>query len=69
MTLLSPSNLETLDYNQSGWNFIHDKNIELLATLLLQVRYLQDVDITNLVNGSVLVWDAAQSKHVAKVWA
>jgi hypothetical protein len=34
MTVLSPTNLETTDYGQQGWNAVHSANMQRLNTYL-----------------------------------
>lgn len=67
MTLLSPSGLETLDYASPAWNYIADKNFELLAQKLLKLNELQGVLTTGLAAGAVLVWDG--SSWVPRFWS
>jgi len=66
MTLLSPSNLETADYNLARWQRIYNKNIQLLNTVLLKISALGDVDTTDLIDGSYLQWNASTSTWEAK---
>ena len=68
MSILSPSLLETLDYNASGWNFIFDKDFELLAKRLLKISALQDVDLTGLITNSILVWSSTSAKWKPRIW-
>jgi hypothetical protein len=37
MTVLSPTNLETTDYGQQGWNAVHSSNMQRLNTLLTRL--------------------------------
>jgi hypothetical protein len=37
MTVLSPTNLETTDYGQQGWNAIHSSNMQRLNTFLTKL--------------------------------
>jgi hypothetical protein len=68
MTILSPSNLETASYNQPEWVFIYNACIDRLNTLLLRFQALQDVSISSLKDGTILVWDATRSKwRVARI--
>ena len=67
MSILSPSNLETLDYATPGWSFIFDKNFELLAQTLLKINNLQDVNTTGITNGAVLTWDT--DEYICSFWS
>lgn len=62
MTILSPSNLETDDYLQTGWHALHNKNIDLLNRLLLKIQALADVDTTSMPDGGILTWNATAGK-------
>ena len=66
MTILSPTNLETADYNQPEWQKVYNKNAELLNLLLLNVAALQDVDTSLLEHGSYLAWNSSTAKWEAK---
>ena len=64
MTVLS-SKLETLDYDSPNWNFIYNRNMELLDAELLKLNALQDVDVTSLQNGNVLIYSSGVWKNIA----
>ncbi len=66
MTILSPTDLETANYNQALWQKIYNKNVQLLNSTLLKVRALLDVDPTGLVHGSYLVWNSSTQKWEAE---
>jgi len=70
MSILSPSGLETIDYRLPGWNFIFNKDFEMLAKQLLYVNHLLDVNVPSnhlkIHAGAILVWDTASSKFIAK---
>lgn len=60
---LSPSGLERITYKQPGWQYVVNKDFEIINTALQQVGRLVDVDVSaNLANGSVLGWKASASK-------
>ena len=62
MTVLS-SGLETVEnYNNLYWHHAYNANVDRLNNRLLKISGLLDVDISNLPDGAVLVWDAGQSK-------
>lgn len=68
MTILSPTGLETDTYDMTGWNYIWNKNVDMLNRALLKINALQDVDITNLQHGAMLTWDDANSKWVPRIY-
>jgi len=60
MTVLS-SGLETITYGQPGWNFLFNRNFELLNNKLLKFSALLDF-LGTPTNGQVPVWDSTASK-------
>jgi hypothetical protein len=62
MTILSPTNLETINYGQADWWAIYNKNVELLNEDLLKLQALQDVKVDKLKDNSFLYWDSSASK-------
>lgn len=64
MSVLSPSGLETVNYNQSNWHHILDNNFEKVAWYLSKLERLLDVD-TDLVqrlrrDGTILIWNGTK---------
>lgn len=64
MSVLSPSGLETFDYGTPGWNFIYNRNMDLLENDLLKLKALQDVDLNSIedqkpfrYNASTQTWE------------
>ena len=68
MTILSPTNLETDTYDQPGWVYLYNKNIDLLNRVLLKIQGLVDVDVSQLPDNGVLTWDASASKWKVKYY-
>lgn len=68
MTILSPTQLETADYNAPGWIHVFNKNIDLLNARLLNIVQLVDVNPDYLPDDAVLVWDASAGKWKPKVF-
>ncbi len=68
MTLYSDTKLETADYNLQNWEKIYNKNIELLNDNLLKLHALLDVNVNNLKDGQILVWNTAQGKWVPRTY-
>ena len=70
MSILSPSGLETMDYRLPGWNFIFNKDFEMLAKQLLYFNHLLDVNMpsnhTKIHTGAIPVWDSVSQKWIAK---
>lgn len=66
MTLYTDTKLETADYNLQNWEKIYNKNVELLNDVLLKINALLDVNLNNLQDGDMLVWNSAQSKWVPR---
>lgn len=62
MTVLSPTGLETDDYNQADWWAIYNRNVELLNAALLKVQALQDIKVDKLKDGAFIYWDSGLSK-------
>ena len=62
MTILSPTKLETADYNTPEWVAIYNSCIYKLNYALLKINALLDVDSDGLVDGSILRWNAASGK-------
>ena len=54
--------LETIDYDQPGWNFIFDKDFELLADKYLKLSALLDTLFVNLQDHQVPIWDSVAGK-------
>jgi hypothetical protein len=62
---LSPSGLKvTSAFGESGWATLYNYNWQLLNDTLLKLSGLQDVEITGLADGDVIVWSAAKGKFV-----
>ena len=62
MTILSDSNLETMDYDVPGWVHIYNENIDRLNDILLKIDGLLDVvTSTPPKDGAVLCWNATTS--------
>jgi hypothetical protein len=59
---LTPTDLERLTYKQTGWNYILDRNMEIINYHLTAISNLLDVDTSNITNGAVLGWNAAAAK-------
>ena len=68
MTILSPSNLETADYNAPGFVHIFNKDFELLNKVLLKVLQLQDVVGSYTPDKGVLTWNSTTGKYVLRVY-
>ena len=62
MAILSPSGLETIVYQQSGWHSIVTSNMQRLNDTLLKLSALGDVDVTGLADGDVLAWNNTSSR-------
>jgi hypothetical protein len=59
---LTPTNLERLTYKQPGWNYILDRNMEIINFHLTAIGNLLDVDTTGIRHNSVLGWKTTASK-------
>jgi hypothetical protein len=59
---LTPTNLERLTYKQPGWNYILDRNMEVINFHLTAIGNLLDVDTTGIRHNSVLGWKTTASK-------
>ena len=62
MTILSPTDLETADYNTPGWVVLYNSCVYKLNYTLLKINALLDVDSDGIVDGSILRWNAAAGK-------
>lgn len=56
MTKLSPTDLETMDYNMPNWHKIYNRNMDVLKRLLY-ISQLQDINFSHKRDGSIFVWD------------
>ena len=61
MAILSPTTLETADYNAPLWVHIYNANVKKLNDTLLKIQGLQDVNADDLKDGAVLFWFASHS--------
>jgi len=59
---LSPTGLEKITYKQIGWNYILDRNFDIINNTLSKVGNLFDVDMTKVKNGVTIGWNATTSK-------
>jgi len=59
---LSPTTLENLSYKQPGWNYILDRNMQIINFYLSALDNLLDVDTTGIRNGAVLGWNTTTTK-------
>jgi hypothetical protein len=59
---LTPTNLERLTYKQPGWNYILDRNMEIINFHLTAIGNLLDVDTTGIRHNAVLGWKTTTSK-------
>ena len=66
MSVLSPSGLETADYNLPGWVHIFNKNIDKLNETLLKIDAMADVSADDKKDEAFLVWAASSSKWIAR---
>ena len=66
MSILSPSGLETMDYNQPAWDKIFCRNFEIINALLLKVNKLGDVSATPPTNHQILTYSTASSTYVPR---
>lgn len=66
MTVLSPSGLETFDYGTPGWQFIYNRNMDLLENLLLKLSALGDVDVTGIQDGETIQYNSSTLKWERK---
>jgi len=64
MSILSPSQLETMDYDASGWHAIYNANMDKLNNTLLKISGLCDVicQAGDPPDGAILIYDASASK-------
>lgn len=66
MSFLSPTNLETADYNQPGWVHVFNKNLDKLNDTLLKISGLNDTDTSDVKDEAVLVWNATSSTWIPR---
>ncbi len=67
MTVLNPSLLETMDYEQPEWYLLYNVMVDRLNTILLKIQALQDVKIDKLEDDCFLIWEVSSSKwRIAK---
>jgi len=64
MSVLNPTQLETTDYGQAGWNAVHSANMQKLNDYLAKHQDLWDVDA--LPDKVLIQFDDSQGKWVAK---
>lgn len=64
MPKLSPTLLETIDFNTQGWTEILNDNFRKLNDNLLFIDSLLDVTLTSLTNQDMLMWDSPSQKFV-----
>ena len=61
MSILSPTTLETANYDAPLWVHIYNANVKKLHDTLCKVQGLQDVNADSLKDGSVLFWFSSHS--------
>ena len=59
---LLPSGLEKLTYKQQGWNYILDRNMDIINHCVSKTENLLDVDVTGIRHNAVLGWNTTNSK-------
>lgn len=68
MSILTPTQIETADYNQPGWCHIFNANFDRLNQTLLRIVSLVDVDATYLPDHGILTWNSTTSKFRLRVY-
>jgi hypothetical protein len=56
--------LETMDYGEPLWNYIYNKNMEILDKELLKLSTIAEIDVSTLQDGDTIVWDSTASKWI-----
>lgn len=60
--------LERIEYGQTGFARVMTRNMNLLNDTLLKVQSMLDVDITSLGDNDVLAWNATSEKFENIPW-